>query len=127
MKIIEDKYYNICSEQLDGYGYYKEELYELIDAEFICKEFGASKRMWLTLLDGKEMNDLSMRYKIEDELKNKIVSYIIDNIEKRICTNYGKLTKEIIMLDSCSDTISKIYPNYNQVVFKKPFIDNKIK
>lgn len=126
IKDIEDKYYNKCKEQIIQYGYYKEEIYEEIDCEFICGAYANIKEKWKTLLEGTK-NVIGMEtYIINEEIKNKIVTSIIRNIEENISLKYGKIEKEIILLDSYAEYMKVFYPNYNYMKFKKPFVVYKV-
>ena len=123
---MECKYIDICKKEIEEHGYYKEEIYELIDREFICK--GGNHHRWKTLIDGRNTDwGETEIYRIDEELKNKIISQIIKNIEKHISMEYGELERDIVILDSFSEIETESYPDYNYMKFKKPFIVYKIK
>lgn len=123
LKQIEDNYYIKCKEQILKYGYYKEEIYESIDMEFVChgtKQF--PKNRWKRLLDGTEVNLGMEDYRINKDLKNNTVRQIIDNIEHRLYVNYGESEKEVILLSSCAEHMKCFYPDYDYMLFNKPFV-----
>ena len=121
LKEIEHKYYSMCDKQILEYGYYREEIYELIDHEFICYNISRMDR-WKMLLDGEEIKSPMEKYRINKDLKNNTVKQIIDNIENKLYSKYGESEKEVILLESCSEYPKIIIPDYDYMIFNKPFI-----
>ena len=123
---IKDEYLDRCKKDLNEFGYYKEEIYELIDKEFIY--IGEGRGKWKTLLKGEEPYWTEKeKHRIDEELKNSIVNQIIKDIEKSISMQYGELERDVMVLDGFSEINKDSYPNYRFMKFKKPFIVYKIK
>ena len=61
-------------------------------------------------------------YRINKDLKNNTVRQIIDNIEHRLYLHYGESEKEVILLESCAEHMKAFYPDYDYMVFNKPFV-----
>lgn len=124
---IRNKYYKECEKQILQYGYYREDLYESIDLEFVCTNTNwYTSERWKTLLEGSKVSNGLEAYRINKILKNKIVTYIIESIEHSICLKYGEIEREIIILDSYAEGMKAFYPNYNYMTFKKPFVVYKV-
>ena len=125
---IEDKYYKKCIKSIEEKGYYKLDIYEEIDQDFVYSELGGEKK-WYRLLEGQELKHLMLKYKINTNIKNKIVMDIIKKIENRIKATYGDLNRKIIMesTSTIGSYMRAFYPDYEYMEFEKPFIVHEIK
>ena len=97
LKEIENEYLNKCLEQINERGYYKHNTYIGIEEKFFPSVFNEN---WLIFLKGEWLDKhmLCRKFLVDKNVKDKLVTQIIQNIESKIFGIYGDVQKDIIIL-----------------------------
>lgn len=123
LKKIEDKYLNECLEQIDKNGYYKQNIYILIDEHFIPTYTGIDY-YWLSFLEGQWLTHMPKgceRFKLDNNVKDRLVQGIIKNIESKISQIYGEIKKDLIILKGNDHWANGLH-GYNSMERDIPYI-----
>ena len=91
--------------------------------EFIVSKYDHN---WKRFLDGKSQNSIMVEYAIDYDVKDNIINTITSNIQDRLELKFGKLTKEIMMIESIADHIVPVASGFNFKKFNKPFVVYKL-